>query len=112
MSDGHFIQIPGCSLAVLAKRSDRPWGHAIEVEVQKDGGTVCGTIFYACHPEFRDFDEFQGLSTDALIALVQQRLTLELVADSCSAFGRGIRIGFRLNAPEDGWDAQRKLAGS
>jgi hypothetical protein len=112
MSDGHFIQIRGCSLAVLAKRSDRPWGHAIEVEVHEADATICGTILYACHPEFRNFDEFQALSTDALIALVRQRLTSEVVAESCSAFGRGIRIGFRLNAPDDEWDAQRKLAGS
>ncbi len=112
MSDEQFIQIQGCTLAVLAKRSDRPWGHAIEIEVREADATICGTISYVCHPEFRDFEEFQALSTDALIAIVRQRLTSKMVAESCSAFGRGIRIGFRLNAPDDEWDPQRKFAGS
>lgn len=112
MSDEQVIQIQGCTLTVRAKRRDPPWGHGIEVEVCDADATICGTISYFCHPEFRDFEEFQALSTDALIAIVRQRLTSELVAEGCTAFGHGIRIGFRLNAPDDEWDPQRKLAGS
>jgi hypothetical protein len=111
MSVEYSIQVPDCSLTVRARRSDRPWGHAINVTMYDENSAVCGTIVYACHPEFRDFDDFQMLSTDALIDVVRQRLTCSLVSESRSAFGLGISLGQRLNAPDDAWAPDRKSAG-
>lgn len=112
MSHEHVIQVEGCSLTVQATRSDRPWGHAIEVAFVDADAAVRGKMVFGCHPEFRGFDQCQALSTEALIEIVRQRLTSSIVAESCSAASLGITLLRRFNSPEDSWDPSRTLAGS
>jgi len=99
MAEQHSISIRDCPLTVLAERRDRSWGHAIDVNVIDAGGATRGKIVFACLPEFDDFDEFQAMSTEALITVVQERLDAALIADSCDAFEHGIKIVCRFNSP-------------
>ena len=105
MNDEHSISIEGYPLTAVAKRRDRPFGHAIDVSVVDASGSIRGKMVFGCHPEFRAFDEFQAMSTDALIDLVRERLPAAIAA-SLSAFDSGITTLFRLNSPDDAWDAE------
>ncbi len=101
MNNKRSISIEGCPLTVVAERRDRPWGHAIEVEVVGAGDAILGKIGFACHPEFGDFDAFQAMPTEALIEVVQRRLNPVAIAEACSAFERGITTLFLLNSPDE-----------
>ena len=104
MSDEHSISIEGFPLTALAARRDRSWGHAIDVSVVEANGSIRGNMVFACHPEFPGFDEFQAMSTEALIDIVRQRL-VAAIAESGSAFASGITTLFRFNSPNDKWDS-------
>ena len=63
--DSHIFAVEG--YRAIARRHDRQWGHAIEVEVQHSNRTVLGLVTYACSPEFEGFDYFQAFTTEQLI---------------------------------------------
>ncbi len=104
MSVVQSVSIEGIPLTALAKRVDRPWGHAIEVSVVEANGSTRGKLVFACHPEFLGFDEFQAMSTEALIEVVRKRLPAA-ISESLPAFDSGVTTLFRFNSPTDGWDA-------
>ncbi|MGM9485435.1 hypothetical protein ACS5PN_29880 [Roseateles sp. NT4] len=99
------IQVDGYPLTATLKRSDRPWGHAIDVHLIDADGCVRGSIVFGCHPEFREFAKFQAMSTEALMDIVRQRLPAA-VAGGGAALDRGITLLFRFNAPDDSWDPE------
>lgn len=103
MNDEHSISVEGYPLTAIAERRDRSWGHAIDVSVVEADGSIRGKMVFACHPEFRGFDEFQAMSTEALVDVVRERL-MASIAESCSAFGHGITPVFRFNSSNDKWD--------
>jgi len=103
MNVEHSISIEGYPLTALAKRVDRPWGHAVEVSVIEVNGSVRGRVVFVCHPEFLGFDRFQATPTEALIEVVRERLPAA-IAESLSAFDSGIATLFRFNSPDDRWD--------
>jgi hypothetical protein len=83
MNDEHSISVEGCPLTAVAERRDRSWGHAIDVRVVAADGSTRGKMVFACHPEFSGFDEFQTMSTEALVDVVRERLKAA-IAESCS----------------------------
>jgi hypothetical protein len=99
-SDVHSISIDGYPLTALAVRRDRPWGHAIDVTVVEPDGSIRGKMVFGCHPESIEFDEFQAMSTEALLDVVRQRL-VTAVLESGSAFDHGLTTVFRFNSPSD-----------
>ena len=105
MNDEYSISIEGYPLTALAKRRDRPWGHAIDVSIIEANGSTRGEMVFACHPEFLAFDEFQAMSTEALIDLVRKRLPAA-IAESLSALDSGVTTLFRFNSPDDRWVAE------
>ena len=105
MNDEHLIRIEGHPLTAIAVRMDRPWGHAIDVSVVEADGSIRGRMSFACHPEFRGFDEFQMMSTEALVDVVRRRL-VAAIAESSSAFDHGLTPLFRFNSPNDNWDPE------
>ena len=101
MNNKHSISIEGCGLTVMVERRDRPWGHAIDVEIVDAGGATRGKIVFGCHPEFDDFDAFQALPTEGLVEVVKKRLNPAAIAQACSVFELGITTLFRFNSPDD-----------
>lgn len=67
-------RIEGDGYHATWKRSDRTWGHAIDVKVFETGGSRRGRIAYACHPDGEGFERCQSLSTDQLIERVAEHL--------------------------------------
>lgn len=105
MNDEHSIRIEGYPLTALARRMDRSWGHAIDVNVREANGSIRGTMVFASHPEFLGFAEFQAMSTEDLLDVVRQRLPAA-IAESLSAFDSDITALYRFNSPNDRWDAE------
>lgn len=104
MNAEYSMSIEGYPLTALARRRDRPFGHAIDVSVVDAGGSILGKMVFSCHPEFLAFEEIQALSTEAMIDLVRERLPAA-IAECLSAFHSGITPVFRFNSPDDKWDA-------
>ena len=93
--DSHVFAVAG--YRAIARRHDRQWGHAIDVEVQHSNGTVLGVVTYACSPEFEEFDHFQALETEQLISVVTERLQIE-IEDYLKPWMSGVHIYARFNS--------------
>jgi hypothetical protein len=59
---------------VIARRKDRPWGHALDLEIFDGDGRPLNRVSFACHPEFQDFESFQAKTTEELMSAVIERL--------------------------------------
>jgi hypothetical protein len=59
----------------IAWRADRPWGHALEIEIRDEEGSLLNTILFACHPEHPDFDQMQAKDTKELIRIAKERFS-------------------------------------
>ena len=103
MNDEDSIRIEGFPLTAMARRSDRYWGHALDVRLVGTDGAVRGQMVFACHPEFPGFDECQAMGTEELVDLVRLRVEAAL-AESFSAFELGLTVHFRINSPTDEFD--------
>jgi hypothetical protein len=59
----------------VATRSDRPWGHALDMSVfDAVSGDFLNTLAFACHPEFAGYEELQAMSTEQLVELAKAQL--------------------------------------
>src|SRR5262245_57980750 len=93
--------IEGVRHRVRAHRSDRPWGHAVDVELFSSDGTRLNMLSFACHPEFDRYDEFQAKSTDELVACAIQQLQSRISLQQLrSVRAPGLCLCFRMNSPE------------
>ena len=97
--DSHIFSVEG--YRAIARRHDRQWGHAIEVEVQHSNRTVLGLVTYACSPEFEGFDYFQAFTTEQLITVAIERLQVE-IADYLKPWKSGVHIYARFNLSAQG----------
>jgi ubiquinone/menaquinone biosynthesis C-methylase UbiE len=93
--DSHVFAVAG--YRAIARRHDRQWGHAIDVEVQHTNGTVLGVVTYACSPEFVGFDYFQALEAEQLISVATERLQSE-IEDYLKPWKTGVHIYARFNS--------------
>jgi hypothetical protein len=64
--------IDGESYRSFATRSDRPWGHGLKVVRLGQAGAVIDVVFFFCHPEFTDFEEFHQMSTADLLRIAEK----------------------------------------
>jgi|HubBroStandDraft_1064217.scaffolds.fasta_scaffold09575_4 hypothetical protein len=62
------------SYRCIAKRSDRHWGHALEVGIFDHSGRLVNCIVFCCHPEQADFNLCQDKSTEQLLDLAAEAL--------------------------------------
>ncbi|MGV8934253.1 MAG: class I SAM-dependent methyltransferase [Gallionellaceae bacterium] len=93
--DSHILEVAG--YRAIARRHDRQWGHAIDVEVQHSNGTVLGVVTYACSPEFVGFEYFQALTTEQLLTIATERLQAE-IADYFKPWKTGVHIYAKFNS--------------
>jgi hypothetical protein len=91
MSSPPVHTIEGPTYRALARRNDRPWGHAIDVELYRLDDTSLGDISFVCHPEFDEFAFCQGRTTEELVAVVAERLE-SAVAEHAQAWAAGLHV--------------------
>ncbi|MBR1145714.1 hypothetical protein [Bradyrhizobium sp. AUGA SZCCT0431] len=58
----------------VAVRSDRPWGHGLDVKLFDGEGDLLNAISFVCHPEFPAFGILQTMNTEQLVELAANRL--------------------------------------
>ncbi len=82
-------------------RSDRPWGHALEISVHDAAsGDLLNTVVFACHPELPGYAALQAMSTDQLIALARAQLECGSLDDSLSRTrGSSLTLLIRFEVP-------------
>jgi len=81
----------------IAARADRPWGHALEVEIRDEAGLLLNKVLFACHPEQAEFDRLQAKGTEELIEIVMMRLcsgTLEEILRNARQHGAKLLFSF------------------
>jgi hypothetical protein len=59
----------------VAIRSDRSWGHGLDVKIVGDDDQVLNTIYFSCHPEFPSHDILQAMSTEQLVELAAKSIS-------------------------------------
>lgn len=63
----------------MAVRSDRPWGHGLDVNLFDSEGSLVNAVSFAGHPEFPAFEILQAMNTEQLVELAARQLnTAEL----------------------------------
>ena len=93
-------KIDGNGYYIIAKRADRKWGHALEMDVFDLNDSLLGRITFGCHPEFKDFEKYQSYNTERLIEIASQRVAQELPrGDFHSAWENGLALYLRFNDP-------------
>jgi hypothetical protein len=58
----------------VAVRSDRHWGHGLDVNILGRDGHLLNVVTFACNPELPSFKTFQALSTQELVELAANQL--------------------------------------
>jgi hypothetical protein len=51
----------------VAVRTDRHWGHGLDVNILGRDGHLLNVVTFACNPELPSFKTFQALSTEELV---------------------------------------------
>ena len=86
---------------LLAEYFERSWGKGVKVSFFEVGvvGTMCPlTIRFACHPEFCDFDRYQGMSPEQLKDEAAKRIfCMELSGELGRIFEMDATPLFRFN---------------
>lgn len=83
---------------VRARRNDRSWGHAIDAEIADSEGQLLNHVVFACHPEFREFELFQAMTTEQLISVIREVLESGRFKEALSsARANNLTLILRLN---------------
>ncbi|KGM34243.1 hypothetical protein [Inquilinus limosus] len=72
--DDFSYAIAGANRRCRFVRADRPWGHAIDVQILAEDGELLNRVVFACHPEHPAYDELQAKSTTELARLAAAQL--------------------------------------
>ena len=81
----------------VAVRSDRPWGHGLDVKLLDGTGNLLNAVSFACHPEFPDFEILQTMSSEQLVELAASQLnTGELEKDLLQVRSVGLELLLRF----------------
>src|SRR5687768_13277484 len=82
-------------------RADRPWGHAIDVQILGEDGEPLNRVVFACHPEHPAYDELQAKSTAELAQLAAQQMGTGRYEEALAqARQAGAVLLFRFSIPE------------
>jgi hypothetical protein len=93
--------VGGTSRRCRFARSDRHWGHAIDVQILGEDGEPLNRVVFACHPEYPAYDELQEKSTTELAGLAAAQLgTGRHEGALAQARQSGLVLLMRLNLPE------------
>jgi hypothetical protein len=92
----HSHLINCANYRAIARRKDRTWGHAIDVEVFHLSGEKLGSLTFACQPEFEEFEYYQKMTTEELLSVVTTRLESAIVT-SMQAWISGLHTFIRFN---------------
>ncbi|WP_420589490.1 hypothetical protein [Bacterioplanoides sp.] len=91
-------KIDGNGYYIMAKRADKEWGHALEVDVFDLNDSLLGRITFGCHPEFKDFEKYQSYNTERLIEIASKRVAQGLLsAKYQTAWAEGLTLLDRFN---------------
>lgn len=96
MSAQTVLAVDGLGFRALARRNDRFFGHAVDVDLVRQDGTLHGRLFFACHPEDAEFDRFQAMTTDQLYAEVTKLLP-RIVTRADEALSNGLALFVSLS---------------
>lgn len=93
--------IRGVPHKIRAVRTDKFFGHAIDVQVLTADGVLLDKMFFACHPEYDEYDRFQSMSTEELLEEIIKRLQsgrYDSMLEDSRKSGPGLML--RLNSPD------------
>ena len=94
-------RIDGEGFYATWRRNDRAWGHGIDVKLFDLGGIRIGGISFVCHPEFADFERYQAMTTEELVAVAIDRLRAVMHDGSyAKAWSHGLHLYLRFNSSE------------
>jgi hypothetical protein len=92
------VKIEGQNYYFIARRADRPWGHAIDVSVFNYQNAVLGNISFCCHPEHSDFELYQTYETSKLVQVASELIAQGIRAGSFNvAWESGLTLTLSLN---------------
>ncbi|MFC4821873.1 hypothetical protein [Dokdonella ginsengisoli] len=97
MSGQTVLAVDGLGFRALARRNDRFFGHAVDVDLVRQDGSLHGRLSFACHPDDAEFDRFQAMTTDQLYAEVA-RLLPRIVNRADEALSNGLAPFVSLSA--------------
>jgi hypothetical protein len=94
-------RIEGANYCAIARRNDLRWGHGVDVNVFGQGGELLGSISFVCCPGFAEYELYQQMTTEELIAVVANRLKTVMQDHSLDiAWQNGLHSIERFNAPD------------
>ncbi|MGO1077974.1 hypothetical protein [Inquilinus sp. CA228] len=101
MQDEFSYTIDGTRRRCRFARADRPWGHAIDVEILGDDGEPLNHVVFACHPEHPAYDELQAKNTAELTGLAAAQMETGRYEEALAqARQAGFVLLIRLGGPE------------